>query len=229
MDSRLAKRKFVLAVRRANGSTSLEPLQSERAGAVVLFGQGLDILDQERVLAGAEEILGGFLEADNEDAQDGHDENQRASGKHGISPAPVVCLVARTVLQTVPFRGDEEAPGNEAADGLSEAPPGSHEGDEPLLVAGKIFEEDGGVHDQVAPAAETKEGNEEGQAGPAGHGTGDDAGNGADEERYVECIFAANDISAESPEDGTGKHAGVDGNGKGVFIAMRAEFLVGGA
>lgn len=96
-----------------------------------------------------------------------------------------------------------------------------------MLVAGQVLKEDGRVHDEVAASTETEEGNEEAQARPVGHCAGNDAADGADEERDVERILAADDVGAKAPEEGTEQHAGVGGDRQPILVSLLAELRVG--
>lgn len=210
-----------------NNAAGLELLEGQGARAVVLVGHELQRLDDLGVLAETEEVLWRLAQADDGDAQDRQDEHEGAAGEEDVPPSPVAVLGARLSVETVPLLRDHEPPGNEAGNSLADTPPGRQQGQQPLLVAGEELEEDGGVQDEVAAAAEAEEGDEEAEGGPVRHGAGDYAARGADEEGDVEGVLAADDVGAEAPEYGAGEHAGVGGDGEAVCVAAGAELLVG--
>lgn len=221
------QREASLAFGRSNGATCFELLQRQGARAVVLGSELLQSFHNFGVFTRAEQILGRLLELNDGDSKDGHDQDEGASGKQRISPSPVIGLATRHLISTVPLGRRQEAPGNEAGDGLTETPPGGHEGNNPLVLAGEVFEEDGGVEDEVAAATKGQQRNEKGETGPVGHGTSDNAGDGANEERDVKRILATNDVGAETPEERTRQHSHVHGDGQSVLVAVGAKFLVG--
>ena len=146
------KREASLAFGRPNGATCFELLQRQGARAVVLVGELLQSFHDLGVLTSAKQVLGRLLELDDGDSKDRHDQDEGTSNKQRVSPSPVIGLAAGHLISTVPLGRRQEAPGNEASDGLTETPPSGHEGDDPLVLAGEVFEEDGGVEDEVAAA-----------------------------------------------------------------------------
>ena len=84
------------------------------------------------------------------------------------------------------------------------------------MPAGQEFEEDGGVKDQVPPAAKSCQRGEQSQNIPIRRCTGHDGEYTAHEQRAVEGEFASDHICAKSPEQGTDQHAGVGGDGECV-------------
>lgn len=225
MNHHLAHRSAISPVRRLDAPTGLELLEGQRAGPVVLFSQELERLDDLGILAQAKKILGRLAQTDDGDAQDGQDEDKSTAGEQDIPPTPVVIAGAGLGVGAVPLLGGHEAPGDEAGDGLSNSPPASKQGQEPLLLTGEELEKDGGVHDEIAAAAKTEQGDEETKRRPVGHGASDDAARRADQEGDVEGVLSADDVGTKAPEDGTGQHAHVGGNGEAVHIALSSEFL----
>lgn len=227
MNSGLRKGKSVLAMRCSNLSTGLELLNSQRAWTVVLGSQVLEGLDHLGIVTEAKQILGRLAQSDDRDSEKRHDKDNGATGEEHISPAPVVRLGAGLNVHAVPLLGHHESPSNETGDGLSKTPPSSQESEKPLLVARKIFKEDGCIQNEIAASTKAEESDEERERRPAGHGTSKNAASGADEESDVKSPLAANDIGAEAPEKGACQHTDVYGNGEGIGVAMLAKFAVG--
>lgn len=150
VNSGLRKGKSVLAMRRSNLSTGLELLNSQRAWTVVLGSQVLESFDHLGIVAEAKQILGRLAQSDDRDSENRHDEDDGATGEEHISPAPVVRLGAGLNVHAVPLLRHHESPSNETGDGLSKTPPSSQESEEPLLVARKIFKEDGCIQNEIA-------------------------------------------------------------------------------
>lgn len=224
MNAGFGEGKQLLAVSRLNLSAGLKLLESQGAWAVVFGSQELECFHHLGILTKAEEILGRLAQSDHCDSKNRHDKHYSTTGEEHISPAPVVGLGTSINIGTVPFSRNHETPGNETSDGLSKAPPCCQEGQEPLLIARKILEEDGCVQDEVAASTEAEKGDEECERWPVGHGTSDHAACRADEEGNVKSPFATNDIGAETPENGARQHTDVHGDGKRIGVSMLAKF-----
>lgn len=225
MDHGLSDGKAVLAVGGLDGAARLQLFQCQGARAVVRGGQELECLDQLGLLANSQEVLGRLAQSHDRDAEHGHDEDNRASGEHDISPSPVAVFSARLDIGTVPLLGHHKSPGDESRHGLANAPPASEKSEQPLLVAGEVLEENGRVHDEIASGAEAEQGYKEAKGGPVGHGTGNDTSARADEEGDVEGVLAANHVGAEAPKQGSKQHADVGCDGETICVSLLAKLL----
>ena len=108
-----------------DGAARTQIFERERAGAVVFGSQESQGLQALFVAALCDEELRGFLEAHDGDAQEGHEEDERAGGEPDVPPALVVGVDAggsRGVDGRV-FAGEigDEGPGEEAGDELADA------------------------------------------------------------------------------------------------------------
>jgi len=103
---------------------------------------------------------------------------------------------------------------------LAKTPPCSHQGQHPLFVARKVLQEHGRVQNQVAARAKAEQRNEEPQSWPVWHSTCDNGGNGAENKRKVECVFATDDIGTETPEQGANEHSSIDSDRHASFEAL---------
>lgn len=210
-----------------NSAASLQLLQGQRARTVVLLGKVLQSLDNLSIVAQAEEVLGCLLQSNNGNSKNRHGKDDGTTSKHDISPAIVVGLGASFHRGAVPLLRDKETPRNETGDGLANTPPSGEESQKPLLVAGKVFEEDGGIHDKVAAATKTNQSREDTEGCPRRHGTSKDTASGADEEREVEGPLATDDVGTEAPEDGANKQTDVGCEVQALIVTNLAELEEG--
>ena len=202
MNHGLANRETARAVSGADGTAGLEALHRQRAWAVVLGGELLQRGDDFLILTVSKKVFWRFIEANDGDTEDRHDKHKRTSREKGVAPAPVVCLGAGNI-STVPLWLRQEAPADEACDGLPKTPPAGQEGHKPLLVTRQKLQEDGGIHDKVATTSEAQQRDKGSKTRPVGHSPGEDTAGGADEERDIEGVLATNDIGAQAPENST--------------------------
>lgn len=87
-----------------------------------------------------------------------------------------------------------------------------------LLIRRQIFNEHGRVHDKIAAATESKQGNEYRERDPVRRRASNDGEDGAEEERDVEREPATDDICAQAPEQSAAEHPHVDGNVEGAGV-----------
>jgi len=119
--------------------TTLQLFKRERARTVVLRSNTLECLDNLSISAFANEELWRFLEANNGETGNGHDEDEGAVGVPDVAPAFVVFVGAGCDGDAGGGVVGEEGPGEETGDELADAPPGRHECQDILLLAGEIL------------------------------------------------------------------------------------------
>lgn len=98
-------------------------LEGQRAWTVVLRSHPLKGLDDLCVLALAEEVLRRLSQSDDGDAKNGQDKYDGTASEHDVSPALVVIPSAVVHGGAIPVIVDEERPGDETSDGLTNTPP----------------------------------------------------------------------------------------------------------
>jgi hypothetical protein len=199
-----------LVITTGQGVTGLYLLQSQAACPVVLVGDELQGFNNLGVLALANEEFGRFSELDHKDTREGHHEDECAVGEPDVAPALVVA--EGTIGGTGAGVIRQESPGEKAGDKLTHAPPGRHEGDHPLVLAGDVLEENGRVEDEVSTTAERRETDEETKDGPVRGGSRNDRKDGGDHEGDVEGELATDYVCREAPEQSANEHTDIDGN-----------------
>ena len=208
--------------------------------AVVAVRDVLEGIDDLGIPAFANEELWGFSELDDGHAEERHDHDESAAGEPDVAPARVGVPVADDVGGFVAkgFRAGEVGevgPGEETGDELAESPPGGHlrissqvsrckrgrgdctyTGQQPLVFAWQVLQENRGVKDEVAAAAKSGQRHEEPKDDPVRAGASNDTEDRGDEQGEVEGVLASDDIRRETPEESANQHADVHSAGHAI-------------
>jgi len=124
---------------RSEGVAALQFLKRERARTVVLRSNTLEGLDNLSISPFTDQELWRFLETNDCEAGNGHDEDESAVGVPDVAPTFVVFVRAGCDGDAGGGVVGEEGPGEETGDELAHAPPGSHECEHVLLLAGEVL------------------------------------------------------------------------------------------
>lgn len=173
-----------------------QALDCEATWAIIAIGYVVEHANRLLVFSLGQKKLGGLFQSDDNDPQDGKHKHKGARGVPDVAPSLVVGTRAVGFIGTR-VAGDE-CPGEEARNELPKAyrspkalvavsrvtekkkltPPRRQEGQQPLILAGQVFQKHSGVQDQVAPGAEGTQGNKQSQHSPRGRCPGNDGEDG---------------------------------------------------
>ena len=129
----------------------------------------------------------------------------------------VVGIGASVNRSAIPPSLGKEGPAEGRCNNWSQAPPCSHQSQEPGLLARQEFEEDGRVENKIASASESSERGEQGQDVPIGRRTRYNSEDAAHEQGAIEGKFSSDHVSPKSPEKRTREHTAVGCDGERIL------------